>query len=105
IILISTASFGQIEIFNYGQESTMPTGWVGINNVTSNVIERGNYLLLDSGDPSDIIDTDVYDLVGAASATISLDVASFGSGTHNQAKIEISYDGGSTYAHTELSLA
>ncbi len=104
LLITTSVAFGQIEIFNYGQEATMPAGWVGTNQ-GGNDIERGTYLLVESGDPSDIIDTAVYDLAGAASAEITLDVASFGSGTHNAAKIEISYDGGSTYTQTETSAA
>jgi len=102
--LIATASFGQIEVFNAGGGGAYPSaGWSDTNNVTTNDIDRNSYYLVDSGDPSDEILTDIYDLSGYASANFSLDVASFGSGDHNQAKIEISFDGGTSFTQTELS--
>ena len=38
------------------------------NNVTTNDIDKGSYFLLDSGDPSDIIVSAVYDLSAYSSA-------------------------------------
>lgn len=102
-LLISGFCYGQTEIFNVAGGGALPTNWVGTNNVTPNDIDRGSYYLVDAGSPSDIIETDVYDLTSYVSAEFKLDVASFGGGAHNQAKIEISFDGGSTYTQTELS--
>src|SRR5690606_38373920 len=48
----------------------------------------------------DIITTSSYDLSSYASASLAIRVATFGSNANNPAKIEISYDGGSTYTQT-----
>lgn len=102
-LCFSTVSFGQTEIFNLAGGGVLPTGWVGDNNITSNDIDGGSYYLVDSGAPSDVITSASYDLSSYSTAEFKLDVASFGSGTHNQAKIEISIDGGTTF--TDLGLA
>lgn len=102
--MVTSLSFGQTEIFNAAGGGAYPSvGWSDVNNVTTNNIDRTSYYLVDAGAPSDIITTDVYDLSSYGSATLTLDVASFGSGTHNEAKIEISFDGGSTFTQTETS--
>ncbi|MDN3491767.1 choice-of-anchor D domain-containing protein [Winogradskyella bathintestinalis] len=96
--------YGQTTIFNVGGGGAYPSAsWSDINNVTSNDIDRGTYYLLDAGNPSDLILTAIYDLSSYSSAEFSLDVASFGSGSHNQAKIEISFNGGTTFTQTEVS--
>ena len=102
-LAISSLSFGQVEVFNLAGGGAFPTGWTATNNVTTNDIDRGSYFLLDSGDPSDIIVSAVYDLSAYSTAEFSLDVATFGSGDNNSATIEISYDGGTTYTQTETS--
>ena len=103
-MMVTSLSFGQTEIFNAAGGGAYPSvGWSDVNNVTTNNIDRTTYYLVDAGAPSDIITTDVYDLSSYGSATLTLDVASFGSGTHNEAKIEISFDGGSTFTQTETS--
>ena len=102
-LAISSLSFGQVEVFNLAGGGAFPTGWTATNNVTTNDIDRGSYFLLDSGDPSDIIVSAVYDLSAYGTAEFSLDVATFGSGDNNSATIEISYDGGTTYTQTETS--
>jgi len=101
-LAISSLSFGQ-EVFNLAGGGAFPTGWTATNNVTTNDIDRGSYFLLDSGDPSDIIVSAVYDLSAYSSAEFSLDVATFGSGDNNSATIEFSYDGGTTYTQSETS--
>ena len=102
--LIATASFAQIEVFNAAGGGAYPSAtWSDVNNVTTNVIDKSSYYLVDAGDPSDEILTAVYDLSAYSSAEFSLDVASFGSGTHNQAKIEVSFDGGVSFTQTELA--
>jgi hypothetical protein len=104
LLLITNLSLSaQTSIFSAGGGGTLPTGWSATNNVTSDPIDKGTYYLLDDGSPGDIIETDVYDLSGYSIATFSLDVASFGSGTHNNVKIEISSDGGSSYTQIENS--
>ena len=93
----SFLSFGQTEIFNLAGGGALPTGWVGTNNVSTNDIDKGSYYVVDAGSPSDIITSPSIDLSSYATAEFKLDVASFGSGTHNQAKIEVSTDGGTTF--------
>src|SRR5690606_23241752 len=97
------SGFGQTEIFNIAGGGTFPAGWTGTNNVTANAIDRDSYYLVDAGNPSDIITTAIYDLSAYATAEFSLQVATFGSVANNQAKIEISYDGGGTFTQTDLS--
>lgn len=101
-ICFSVLSFGQTEIFNLAGGGALPTGWVDENNVTSNAIDRSSYYLVDAGATSDIITSASYDLSSYTSAEFKLDVASFGSGTHNQAKIEVSTNGGTSF--TDLGL-
>ncbi len=102
-IFAFSLGFGQTTIFSEAGGGAEPTGWTFNNNITSNDIDRGSYWLVDAGSTSDEIITTSYDLSGYSSAEFSLNVASFGSGTHNQALIEISYDGGSTYTQSETS--
>ena len=96
-LAISSLSFGQVEVFNLAGGGVFPDGWTATNNVATNDIDKGSYFLLDSGGPSDIIVSAVYDLSAYSSAEFSLDVATFGSGDNNSATIEFSYDGGTTY--------
>lgn len=97
-------SFGQTEIFNSAGGGAYPAGWTDTNNVTSNVIDRGTYYLVEAGSPADEIVTATYDLSTYSSATFTLDVASFGGATnHSQAKIEISDNGGTTFSQVETS--
>ncbi|MDG4714782.1 T9SS type A sorting domain-containing protein [Winogradskyella marincola] len=102
-IFAFSLGFGQTTIFSEAGGGSEPTGWTFNNNITSNDIDRGSYWLVDAGSTSDEIITTSYDLSGYSSAEFSLNVASFGSGTYNQALIEISYDGGSTYTQSETS--
>ncbi|WP_412984108.1 T9SS type A sorting domain-containing protein [Pontimicrobium sp. IMCC45349] len=95
--------FGQTEIFNETGGGSAPTGWAFTNNITSEPIDKGTYWLVDAGSPSDIITTSAYDLSSYTNAEFTMDIRSFGSGTHRQAKIEISYDGGSNFTQTEIS--
>ena len=89
--------WGQTEIFNYAGGGSAPTNWTFTDNVSTNPIDKGTYWLVDAGSPSDIITTAVYDLSSYSLAELNLSVATFGSGTAYPAKIEISYDGGSSY--------
>ncbi|MCR8666906.1 T9SS type A sorting domain-containing protein [Aestuariibaculum sp. M13] len=103
-LLITSLSFGQIEIFNVAGGGTLPTGWTSSNPITTNDIDRSSYYLVETdGTDYDIITTNVIDLSAYASAILNLDVATFGSGTNNPAKIEISYDGGTTFTQTEVT--
>ncbi|MFC0604080.1 T9SS type A sorting domain-containing protein [Winogradskyella pulchriflava] len=102
-LLICGFAFGQTTIFDHAGGGSAPAGWTFNNNVTTNAIDRGSYWLVDAGGTSDEIITSSIDLSAYSSAEFSLSVASFGTGSHNQALIEISFDGGTNYTQTETS--
>ena len=103
LLLLPLAGWGQTTIFNVTGGGTLPAGWVGTNNVTTNAIDRTSYYLVDAGAPSDLITTSSYDLSPYTTATFSIDVATFGSGGNNPAKIEVSLNGGTSYTQTVAS--
>ena len=82
-----------------------PDGWTFTNNVATNDIDQSSYWLLDPGSPSDIIVTGSYDVSTRTSATVYVNARTYGSGTANKIKIEISYNGGSTYTQSYESSA
>ena len=44
--------WGQTAVFWYqNTTATIPSGWTLTNNVTTNVVDRSTYLLLDAGNP------------------------------------------------------
>ena len=96
--LISVLSWGQVTIFEYtNTTATIPSGWNLTNGAGSNNIDQTTYLLVESASPKDEIVSDIYDLSAYTSATLTLNVATYGSGTNSRAKIEISYNGGTSY--------
>jgi hypothetical protein len=100
-LVISTLSFGQTTIFNLTTGGAYPSGWTDVNTITTNTIDKTTYYLLEtSAAGTDIITSATYDLSSYTSATLNLDVATFGSGTNFPAKVEISFDGGATYTQT-----
>lgn len=103
LLLIGSFAFGQTAIFNYPGGGSQPPGWSFQNNVTANPIDKNSYWLVDAGSPSDIITTATYDLSAYTNGEFALEVASYGSGAYNRAKIEISFDGGLNYTQTETS--
>ena len=97
-------SFGQTTIFNISGGGSLPTGWVGTNNILNDPIEKTDYYLVEPGVPSDVIATAIYDLSSYSSVTFSLEVATFGvTSSNNSAKLEISFNGGSTFSQVEIS--
>ena len=103
-ILISSVSFGQTEIFNVAGGGDLPSGWTSANPITANLIDRSSYYLVETdGTNYDVITTNVIDLSAYSSAILNIDVATFGSGTNNPAKIEISYDGGTTFTQSAIT--
>ncbi|WP_407556121.1 T9SS type A sorting domain-containing protein [Winogradskyella sp. 4-2091] len=104
LILIGNFGFSQTTVFFEDGGGSAPTGWTFENNVTSFDIDRGSYWLADAGNPSDVITTSAYDLSTYTDAEFTMTIASFGSGTHREAKIEISYDGGTSYTQTEITI-
>lgn len=103
LLSLSQISWGQIEIFNESGGGSEPAGWTFNENAGNQAINKGSYWLVEAGNPSDDIITASYNLSSYSSVEFSLNVASYGSGGHNKAKIEISYDGGVTYTQTETS--
>ena len=103
-LIAGSVSFGQTQIFNVAGGGAFPTGWTSNNAIASNDIDRSSYYLVETdGTNYDVITTNVIDLSSYGSATFDIDVATFGSGTNNPAKIEISFDGGSTFTQTEVT--
>lgn len=103
LLSLSQISWGQIEIFNESGGGSEPAGWTFNQNAGNQAINKGSYWLVEAGNPSDEIITASYNLSSYSSAQFSLDIASYGSGSHNKAKIEISPDGGVTYTQIETS--
>ena len=101
LLLVGVSSFGQTNIFTYSNSTaTIPTGFVLTNNVSTNAIDQSSYLLLDAGSPSDYIVTPSYNLSAYTTATINVNVATFGTGTAYPMKIEFSTNGGTSWNAT-----
>lgn len=83
----------------------LPTDWTGVNNVTTNPIDKTTYWLLDAAAAGDSIITSNYDLSTYASITVNVNVATFGNGGTNALKIEYSADGGSSWNPTSFVTA
>jgi hypothetical protein len=103
LVVLPVLGWGQTTIFNVAGGGALPTNWVGVNNVTTNAIDRTTYYLVDAGNPSDLLITDSYNLASYSTATFTVSVATFGSGANNPAKIEISYDGGGNYTQSAVT--
>ena len=103
LVCFTQIGFGQTTIFNESGGGSEPSGWTFENNVTSQLIDKGSYWLVQDGTTNDFIITAFYDLSAYTSAEFSLDVATYGGGTNNPAKIEFSTDNGNTYTQTEIS--
>jgi len=98
MFLLPLLGWGQTTIFYTA--GTLPLGAVGANNNSTSPIEQGSgagaYLLVETN-PTDVITTGIYNMSPYTSGTFTLDVATFGSGGNNPAKIEISLNGGTSY--------
>src|SRR5690554_5157299 len=97
------AFLAQTTIFSEAGGGAFPAGWSGVNNVTTNIIDKGSYYLVDAGNPSDVITTASYDLSANGSAEFSFNIRSYGSGSYGSAIVEVSYDGGTTFTQTYTS--
>jgi len=98
----TSLSFAQTtEIFNNSGQSTGAfSGWTLQNNVTTNPIQQsGNsgYLLLEAGNPSDVIITSSYNIANYSNLKLEYEVATYGSNANNSASVSFSYDNGVTY--------
>ncbi|OIQ21001.1 MAG: hypothetical protein BM557_04360 [Flavobacterium sp. MedPE-SWcel] len=96
-------SWGQTDIFDQGGGGTLPSGWVHDEGGGSNTFYKSGYWLLDAATPVDVLTTSTYDLSSYTDAEFSVDIRSFGSGSHTQLKVEVSYDGGATYTQTSTT--
>jgi sulfur relay (sulfurtransferase) complex TusBCD TusD component (DsrE family) len=102
MLLAGGTMWGQTTIFTNAGGGSAPTGWSFTNNVVAEPVDKTSYWLVEAGTTSDIITTATYDLSAYASATFSANITSFGSGSHNALKVEVSYDG-VTYTQTSTT--
>ena len=86
----------QTTIFNL-TGSEIPNDWTANNNITGQPIAKGSYLLLEAGAQSDELISAIYDLSAYSSADLNFQLATYGSGTANNATVEISTDGGTSF--------
>lgn len=108
LIALAITSFGfaqSVEIFNNTGVITGDfTTWTFTNNINTQIINQtptsGSYLLIESGNPGDVITTSSYDTSGYINLKLNMQVATYGSGANNPAKIEVSYDNGVTFTDT-----
>jgi hypothetical protein len=106
LLMTTQASLGQTTIFNYqNSTATIPSGFLLNDIVTTNLIDRMTFLLVDAGTVSDNIVTPNYDLSSYASLSLNVNVATFGTGTNNSMKIEFSIDGGANWESTTYTTA
>ena len=103
LVCFTQIGFGQTTIFNESGGGSEPSGWTFEDNVTSQPIDKTSYWLTEVGTVNDFITTSAYDLSSYISAQFSLNIKSYGSGSHNAAKIEISTDNGVNYTQVELT--
>lgn len=79
--------------FNLTTYGSIPTGWT-----CSEGVSTGSYFKVDAGNT---MVSPAYDITGYNTATVSIKVAKFGTGTNPAAKLYVSYDGGSTWSETK----
>lgn len=101
--LFSEDGFGQVNVFSFSGGGVAPTGWTFNNNVTDESINQTNYWLLESSSNSDVIISNTIDLSIYANATLSFSFRRHGGGSETRAKVEISFNGGSTYTQVATS--
>ncbi|MFD1016843.1 hypothetical protein [Winogradskyella rapida] len=97
---VLTLGYGQTEIFNITSYSNLPANWFGQNNITSNNIENGSGFILEKGNPSDQIETAIYNLEAYDSATFTVDMKKFSGGGQNKLLVEVSTDGGTSFTQS-----
>ena len=105
-LLLTATVLAQTTIFDV--TGTLPSGWVGTNNVTTNPIVMtagGGYFLVEasSATTKDVIVTSTYDLTGYTSATFTANVATYGSGSNNPATVQFSSDNGATWTSAQTT--
>ncbi len=99
LALLAGFMWAQETIFNecVPSFSSIPAAWES-NNVGSNAIYQsasGGYLLFDNID--DWVITNTYDLSAYSGVNLSMEVATYGSGTNNPLTIDVSNDNGASW--------
>lgn len=84
---------------------TLPSGWLGTNNVTTQLIDQGTYWLVEAGTSKDLIITGDYDLTAFSSITVNVNVATYGGGTARALLIEYSTDSGASWNPSTFTTA
>ncbi|OUR91634.1 hypothetical protein A9Q87_10035 [Flavobacteriales bacterium 34_180_T64] len=106
VLCFGVSGFGQTTIFNIPGGGAYPNaGWSDTNNIISEPIDKSSYFMIQPGNPGDLIVTSSYDLSAHTSATLDIDIGSFGSGTHNSLLVEVSLNGGSNYTQSYTTTA
>ncbi len=100
IFLGLSSSLAQQLLIEEDGGGSATSGWTFNNNVVSNGIDQTTSWLLEAGSPGDEIITATYDLSDFSSAFLSVTFSGFGSGSNNALKVDISYDGGSTFTES-----
>ena len=104
LILITNSGHGQTTILSDACSATT-AGWTFTNNVTTNTIQQSGYWLVDAGATSDVIITPNIDVSSYTNLVLTMQVATYGSGTANPAKIEYSTNGGISWSATTYTTA
>ena len=108
-LAITSLGFAQNDtlINHTGSISSVYNNWAYNNNVTSqSIAQTGNngYLLLEAGNPGDVIVSAPYDVSNYSELKLKMNVATYGNGaTNNPVKVEVSYDNGVTFTQEFLS--
>ena len=105
LLVLITSGQSQTTYFNESGGGAFLAGWSGTNNIAAQPIDKGSYYLVEPGSPGDFVITSSYDLCNHTTGTFTVDIGSFGSGTHNALKVEVSLDGGATYTQTYTTAA
>ncbi|MBF01449.1 MAG: hypothetical protein CMP77_15930 [Flavobacterium sp.] len=97
------SAWAQTDIFNQAGGGTLPSGWVNTTVSGGNNFNQTSYWLLDALATVETLTTTSYDLSSYSTAQFSADFAAFGSGNANKLKVEISYNGGTSYTQVAVS--
>lgn len=112
LLIVTGSAWGQTVIDNTATGGPIPSGWTGINNITSQPISQtagGGYFLVESSASNrDYLVSNTYATIdGALSVTIDFQIATYGNGASSGAplRVEMSLDGGTTWSSTLVSAA
>lgn len=97
------SAWAQTDIFNQAGGGSLPSGWTNTTVSNGNAFNQGAYWLLDALATVETLTTSSYDLSSYSTAQFSADYAAFGTGNQNKLKVEISYNGGTSYTQVAVS--